>query len=294
MTEPDASNNGMPTPLTGSQVPRRAPDRRRRNGGLGHGLGDVDALLAAATDRAHPQELAGEEAAIAAFRQAHRASASPAGRTRRLVPVPGLIAGSLTAKLAISLGVLSFGGFALAAETGSLPTGAQSAAHRVFRAIGVPEGDQQASEQTGDRTSDRTGQPTQSNGGGPQLDATSPAVTGLCRAYTAGNKDEHGKALDSTAFQALAKAAGGEADIEAFCAGVLANSGSGPSPSPSATPGPTTSPSPSASPSEDETSPEATPTSPSERSNGHAHPRGPSHPASSPTDLPAPAKKGKP
>jgi len=254
----------------------------------------VDALIAAATERAHPQELAGEEAAIAAFRQAHRASARPAARTRRLVPVPGLVAGSLTAKIAISFGVLSFGGFALAAETGSLPTGAQSAAHRVFRAVGVPEADQQASARTGDATSDRTGQPTQTNGGGPQFDATSP-VPGLCRAYTAGNRDEHGKALDSTAFQALAAAAGGEANIEVFCAGVLASSG--PSPSPSATPSPTESPSPSATPNEDEqdeTSTEATTASPSENANGPAHPPGQPHPTGTPTDLPAPANKGTP
>ncbi|HKA69313.1 MAG TPA: hypothetical protein VKG85_09375 [Actinomycetes bacterium] len=210
--------------------------------------------------------------------------------------MPGLVAGSLTAKIAISLGLLMFGGIALAAETGSLPTPAQSAAHRVFRAVGVPAADQQASEQSGDRASAGPGQPSHSNGGGQQHGATSPAVTGLCRAYSAGNKDEHGNALDSTSLQALATAAGGADNIEAFCAGVLANSSSGPSTSPSTTP----SPSPSASPSEDEqdeqdeTSPGATPASPSGNGNGQAHQPGPSSLTGPPPDLPTPAKKGKP
>lgn len=267
MTEPDASNNGMPTPITGSQVPRRAPDRRRRNGGPGHGLGDVDALLAAATDRAHPRELAGEEAAIAAFREAHRLSAGSAARNRRPVPRPGLVAGSLTAKIALSLGVLSLGGIAFVADTGSLSTPAQSAAHRTFRADRVPDADQQASEYAGNKG----GQPARSHGDGPQVNATSPKVAGLCRAYSAGNKHRHGKALHSSAFQALAAAAGGEDKIEAFCAGVLAGPSAGPSaiPSsgPSATPGQTQieSGSATASPPEDDDDQGNSPTHPTER-----------------------------
>lgn len=278
MTEPDASNNGMPTPLTGSQVPRRAPDRRRRNDGPGHGLGDVDALIAAATDRAHPRELAGEDAAVAAFRAAHRLSAGRTGRNRRLVPVPAFVAGSLTAKIAISLGILSLGGIAVAAETGSLPTPAQSAAHRVFRAVGVPAADQ--------RASDEGGQPTQSHGDGQQLDATSPAVTGLCLAYLVGSKDEHGHAMDSTALQALATVAGGEDKIEAFCAGVLAGPSSTPSASPSAIPtsGPSV-------PGQTPTSTEPTPASPSGSATGQGTP---THPTGPPTDLPTPTNVGKP
>jgi hypothetical protein len=277
MTEPDASNNGMPTPITGSQVPRRAPDRRRRNGGPGHGLGDVDALMAAATDRAHPRELAGEEAAVAAFRAAHRLSAGRSPRRRPLVPVPGFLVGSLAVKIAISLGVVSLGGVAYAAEIGSLPGPAQSAAHRLLGAVGVPD--------AGEHASDQAGQQTQSHADGPRLEATSPAVTGLCRAFAAGEKDEHGKGLDGTAFQALATAAGGQDKIEAFCADVLA----GPSASPSAVPSST----PSAVPSQSQTNPEPTPAAPS-GSAAPTEPPTPTHPTGPPTDLPTPTEHGKP
>jgi hypothetical protein len=69
----------------------------------------------------------------------------------------------------------------------------------------------------------------------------------LCRAFDAGNKDKHGKALDSAAMRTLAAAAGGEANIPAYCAKVLADqqtpqpTGSGqstPSASPTGNPSP--------------------------------------------------------
>ena len=40
--------------------------------------------------------------------------------------------------------------------------------------------------------------------------AASPDLKGLCRAYLHGKGAENGKKLDATAFQALARAAGGE------------------------------------------------------------------------------------
>jgi hypothetical protein len=51
------------------------------------------------------------------------------------------------------------------------------------------------------------------------------AFGGLCRAYTSGNKAEHGKALESPAFTALVTAAGGLDNVAAFCGTVT----SGPS-----------------------------------------------------------------
>jgi hypothetical protein len=50
--------------------------------------------------------------------------------------------------------------------------------------------------------------------------ATGPnehAYGGLCTAYAAGNKAEHGRALDSPAFAALVTAAGGVDEVAAFC-----------------------------------------------------------------------------
>lgn len=54
-----------------------------------------------------------------------------------------------------------------------------------------------------------------SDGGGP--DATGPAAYGLCNAFSNGGLNE-----TSTAFAALAEAAGGESGIESYCATVAA------------------------------------------------------------------------
>jgi hypothetical protein len=51
----------------------------------------------------------------------------------------------------------------------------------------------------------------------------SPSLVGLCHAYLAGAGSEHGKALESPAFQALLTAAGGKANADAFCTGILAS-----------------------------------------------------------------------
>src|SRR5262249_12259194 len=57
----------------------------------------------------------------------------------------------------------------------------------------------------------------------------SPSLIGLCHAYTAGAGSEHGKALDSPAFQALLTAAGGRANVDSFCATLLASAQPDPS-----------------------------------------------------------------
>jgi len=49
----------------------------------------------------------------------------------------------------------------------------------------------------------------------------SPSLFGLCHAFSAGNKADHGKALESPAFQALINAAGGKDNVEGFCENVL-------------------------------------------------------------------------
>lgn len=58
-------------------------------------------------------------------------------------------------------------------------------------------------------------------GAGPGTTGAAPAaslnLTGLCRAYLAGKGAENGKRLDATAFQALARAAGGEDKVQAWC-----------------------------------------------------------------------------
>jgi hypothetical protein len=47
-------------------------------------------------------------------------------------------------------------------------------------------------------------------------------MVGLCRAYAAGEKASHGKALDNPAFTALVTASGGKAKVSAWCTTLLA------------------------------------------------------------------------
>jgi hypothetical protein len=194
------------------RIRRRDLARLSDGGNLGPEGADLDRLVAAATTSAHPRELAGERPALAAFVAAHDPAALTNHRRPR-VPIPSLVAKSIAVKIGVGAAALSLGGVAYAAHEGSLPDPAQAAAHNVFGSVGVPAANEAA-----------TGQ-------GP--DATGPAAVGLCRAFTAGEKDAHGEALDSTAFQALATAAGGEDQIEAYCEQVLADAESHP---PAATP----------------------------------------------------------
>ncbi|MGK5556593.1 hypothetical protein ACSNOI_33780 [Actinomadura kijaniata] len=68
-------------------------------------------LLAAATAPARPEELTGEEAAVAAFRDARAAAPGRRGRTRLLTVKAAVVAAAL----------LAGGGVAWAASTGNLP-----------------------------------------------------------------------------------------------------------------------------------------------------------------------------
>jgi hypothetical protein len=153
---------------------------------------------------------------VAAFVVAHKTFV-PTTHRRHRVPIPSLVATSIALKIAAAATVLSLGGAAYAAHEGSLPDAAQDVAHDVFASMGVP---------ASGHATDAAGS-AGSSAQGP--DATGPAAVGLCRAFTEGEKAEHGKALGSVAFQALARAAGGRDNIEVYCAGVLANAGTEPS-----------------------------------------------------------------
>lgn len=126
--------------------------------------------------------------------------------------------GTAVAGLALAVGGL-VGAVAVGASTGALPiaaggdhgprpTAASAASHRpdsppttARLAPATPASDA------------ATNAP---NGQGP--DATGPARFGLCNAYASGQGSTNGNKLDSVAFQALANAAGGAANITAYCA----------------------------------------------------------------------------
>jgi hypothetical protein len=120
------------------------------------------------------------------------------------------------------LALLSIGG-AAAATTGLAPASAERTAKpasprtpdgQVGHAQGEaatlihrPDGAAATDSSTSDKPSDHATGP----------DASGAARHGLCRAWVAGQGDEHGKRADSTAFQALAAAAGGADQIPTYC-----------------------------------------------------------------------------
>jgi hypothetical protein len=113
----------------------------------------------------------------------------------------------LTVKAAaIAALVVGTGGVALAAGTGALPNPLNT--HPAPAASA-------GQSHPGNR-------PTAPDHPGGNADP-SPSLVGLCHAYMAGAGAEHGKALDSPAFQALLSAAGGKTNVDAFCTGLLAS-----------------------------------------------------------------------
>jgi hypothetical protein len=77
--------------------------------------GPLPPALAALRSPAHPAELRGEEAAVAAFRAARTATAPRTNRRARLV------GRALTVKVLVAGAVLAGSGLAVAAATGTLP-----------------------------------------------------------------------------------------------------------------------------------------------------------------------------
>jgi hypothetical protein len=151
---------------------------------------------------------------------------------------------------AAAIGAVSLGGVSAVAYTGNLPTPVQNLAHN---AVGAPAA--------------HHGRPAGTPKG---PDATGKAAFGLCTAYRAAQANG-GVDPNSVAFQNLATAAGGAANIVTYCAKVP-HPGHAPSTHPS---GP---------PASHSAGPPA-----SHPANPHAsHPAGPtaSHPAGPPTTAP--------
>jgi hypothetical protein len=154
-------------------------------------------LLAAAAAPAERGELAGEEAAVAAFREARLI---PALQPRRR----SMIKTALAIKVAAAaLSATTVGGVALAAGTGHLPESLGGAA---------PTARPTATHDTGKASATRDKHPNAS---------PSPSLIGLCHAYRAGAGDNSGKALDNPAFTHLITVAGGKDKVAAYCADLL-------------------------------------------------------------------------
>jgi len=177
--------------LAGADLPTDAPAELR----------EVAEALAALTGSPAGDELAGEAVALAAFRD-RLGMPSPVPLRRRRPP---LLAPVLSARAAaIAVTVLALGGLATAAYADALPAPAQQFAHSV---IGAPAAHPTATDHPAGSAS-----PV-----GP--DATGHPASGLCTAWS--HAKAHGThKQQAVAFENLAAAAGGAANVTAFCAEV--------------------------------------------------------------------------
>jgi hypothetical protein len=213
-------------PVADQDSLERLLDGRLDPGSAPPGYGGVARLLAAAAAPAAPEELAGEQLAMAEF--AAVLQPRPSTLSPRRTAVPSKVF-TMKAAAAALVAVLTLGGVA-AAATGLLPgqaspvadqaaasTGADAAAHGLGQAAAANMGG--------------TAQAGSTEGQGPESavgpDATAAARAGLCRAWQAGQGGDHGRRMDSVAFQALVAAAGGVGKVAAYCKDVAAGSGAG-------------------------------------------------------------------
>jgi hypothetical protein len=189
-------------------------------------------LLELASAPPQPDELAGRQAAVAAFVRAGRyPDAGPAPVRHR--PARSRRSRALAVKVATGLAVLSLAGVAAAASAGILPGAVQHGAHEVLSPFGVsvPDATGGPSGGAGPGRGHGPGYPTGTGAGGSP---SAEALHGLCEAWQASQKNGHPKDGDPDVVRALAAAAGGTDDIPAFCAAVLGQ----PTPTTSATPDP--------------------------------------------------------
>jgi len=182
-------------------------------GSEGGAYPELSHLLAAAAAPPRPDELVDLRSAVAAFEAAGRDYELSA----RVATGRRTFAKSVLVKAAAGVAVVMFGGTALAAETGTLPRGAQQQAHEAFSVLGVPPpGDGPAP--TGSPADRVTPSPAPSSGN----QARTPKILGLCRSWEAQQKSPKNKPMEEEALRALTVAAGGEKHIKAFCAPLLA------------------------------------------------------------------------
>jgi hypothetical protein len=173
---------------------------------------EIERLLDAARAPAGPRELAGEHAAIDLFARARLVDITAAGREDMKATRSARTGLKAAVAAAGAVGLLSTG--VAFAASGHAPWSQLSAASGSSTHAADPTRPTHPTHRTGGPTDD------ESQSTGPNAHA----FGGLCRAYSSGNKTEHGKALESPPFVRLVTAAGGADNVAAFC-GSLATSG---------------------------------------------------------------------
>ncbi|WP_433319977.1 hypothetical protein ACQP0U_15345 [Micromonospora sp. CA-269861] len=194
-----------PTDATSPQVHPSAPNLSPAE--------PVAALLAAAAGPVRAGELAGEEAALAAFRAA-RADPAPAvpqrPRRRRLttgaVAWIGAVAATATAGAAFA---------AVTRDRAPDPVAPAPSPTSPSPHPGAPRSHESARSVAPGTLS--PGAPSPVTATPPATPAPAGQVHGLCRAWQAKKPEQREKALRTPAFQRLVTAAGGPAQVEAYC-----------------------------------------------------------------------------
>ena len=165
----------------------------------------ADEVLRALTAPARAVEVTALDQVMAEYRDTVLTSPRRRLSLWRPIVVPSVVGAKLGATLAgFAVGLAGAG---VAAYTGSLPPSLQNAAHAAIGAPAAPPSD--ASTPAPGTTKDDP------DGVGP--DATGPAAHGLCNAWSQHQRNG-AKPTESVAFRNLAKAAGGESKIAAYCA----------------------------------------------------------------------------
>jgi hypothetical protein len=192
------------------------------------GYARVVQLLEAAAAAPTPEELAGQEAVMAELRAL--AQARLAATTAPVLVGPPRRRRRTGLAVVVVVGALVTGG-AAGAATGHLPGPAGAAARTILGGGGqAPPASSDAGQPPapvkrpagagGGLPGSRPGHTT-ATGPGPGP-AASPNLEGLCQALGSGNGPEEGGGRDAAAFQALARAAGGQDRVGAYCDELLA------------------------------------------------------------------------
>ncbi|WP_433360694.1 hypothetical protein ACQPZX_27170 [Actinoplanes sp. CA-142083] len=206
-------------------------DRLAAGGRAGPGSPGLDHLLAALRAPAASGERGGEQAAAAAL-AAERRRAAETTRRRERMPASTR---TIVVSIATALAVLGLAGTAVAAGTGHLPAGVQQRAHRLFSALGVP-----APRTVPASPSPSAGKATTAPVKPTSRPSPSPAATATIAvpaeqlAWCADWQEAAagGHPMNGRDRRDLTAAAGGEDNVEQYCAGLTS---AAPSPTPTAT-----------------------------------------------------------
>jgi hypothetical protein len=173
--------------------------------------------LSAANAPAHPGELRREDAAVAAFHTA-RLTPSPTSRSNYVSPTKlGSRAAARAVIATAAVVALTSGGFALA-NSAHLPLLPDQASDQATESVAkTPKPTETTTETTESTEAAETETPTEST---TESATPTPSFEGLCKAYQATDRSDHGKSLDSAAFTALATEAGA-AGVEAYCVALI-------------------------------------------------------------------------